>query len=303
MPPRPLDAWRVLNGAGDGAPPGLTLDWYGPWLLQCVRPNLDRVQVERWCRAAWEVLRPQGLVVKTLPGPNTKQENWLAFGERPSSIEVREGDAVFLCELCEGRSTGLYLDHRDARYLVRRYSPGSRVLNLFAYTCSFSVHAALAQAVQVTSVDVSKKALQWGRKNMTLSSLDPNRHRWFADDVRKHLKPARTPHYDLVVVDPPVFGHGSGRAFSLARDLPDLVRGAALQLKDSGVLVFSTHLRAVRWGSLVEVLRGTLAAAGRTGELLHRTGLPDWDHPVAADSPDDDRGDYLKTLVLRVGYQ
>src|SRR2546429_52057 len=81
------------------------------------------------------------------------------------------------------QATGLFLDQRDTRLHVRACSKGVEVLNLFAYTCAFSVHAALGGARRVTSVDSSRAALSRGRENMSASGLDPDAHRWFDDDA------------------------------------------------------------------------------------------------------------------------
>ncbi|MEL6185902.1 MAG: class I SAM-dependent methyltransferase, partial [Myxococcota bacterium] len=198
----------------------------------------------------------------------------------------------------DGVQTGLFLDHRETRWRARDFSAGHEVLNLFAYTCAFSVHAALAGAERVTSVDVSQRSLSWGRRNMALSGLDPNRHRWFADDVLAHLRRPRGT-YGLVILDPPVFGHGR-RPFSLERDLVRLLRGAFSQLAPGGVLIFSTHHTGLTDPVLEAACREAALGCQRTLDLIERRGLPEWDHPISGDPTPGDRGNYLRTLCLRV---
>src|SRR5262249_41175671 len=144
--------------------------------------------IRAWAEAAHEELGADGVVVKILRRTVAESTSEVIRGAPPKApIAVREDDAVFLCDLDDGISTGLFLDHHDTRPLVGAYAPGVEVLNLFAYTCAFSVHAALAGARRVTSVDVSKRALGRGRANMTASGVDADRHRWFGDDVMEFL--------------------------------------------------------------------------------------------------------------------
>ncbi|MCK6545667.1 class I SAM-dependent methyltransferase [Myxococcota bacterium] len=303
---RVLDAWRVLNGAGDGAPPGLTLDRYDRWLVLAARASVAPTTVERWAAAAKDVLPSDGLVVKTLSHVVRESTSRVVAGVLPAEpIRVREDDATFLCDLDDGISTGLFLDHHDTRPHIRPFARDVEVLNLFAYTCAFSVHAALGGAKRVTSVDVSKRALRRGRENMEASGLDPDRHRWFGDDVFEHLARLvrKAPSYGLVVADPPVFGRAHGKTFSLERELAPLVDGCLAATVPGGVVVLSTHAVALTEALLVGLVRERAAVLRRPVEVVELLGLPEWDHPAPPQglAPELDRGDYLKTLVLRVG--
>ncbi len=188
-------------------------------------------------------LSPRAIVVKTMAKRPTDSRSRVVFGSLPATpIRVREDDAVFLCELDDGVQTGLFLDHQETRFECRAYAAGVEVLNLFAYTCAFSVHAALAGAARVTSVDVSRRALERGRANMLASGLDPDQHRWFTDDVLAHLSKKRGDQpYGLILLDPPVFGRSKKRTFSLLADLDRLLAGALDRLSPGGRLLFSTH--------------------------------------------------------------
>jgi 23S rRNA (cytosine1962-C5)-methyltransferase len=302
-----VDAWRWINGAGDDAPSGLTIDCYRhegtqAWLVVGAREHLGQEEVARaWAKAAGDRVSAVGVVLKRLSRSVRESTSELIFGAPPPSpVRVREDDAVFLCELDDGISTGLFLDQREVRRRSRDFASGREVLNLFAYTCAFSVHAALAGARRVTSVDVSKKALRRGRENMSASGLDPNRHRWFDDDVFAFLARQRkkAPAYELVVADPPVFGRARGATFALERELPLLLSGCIAATAPSGVVVFSTHLLSVEQDVLVAAARAAAAGVSRSITVLETMGLPEWDHPAVSAS--DDRGNYLKTLVLRV---
>lgn len=291
------NAYRILNGPADSAPAGLTLDRYGAWLVLAARKHLDDRLVERWAEGAAEVLDLEGIVVKRL-AERPRDSSSHVIGERsPPLVQVEEGDALFEVHPDDGVQTGLFLDQRETRWRARDFAAGREVLNLFSYTCAFSVHAGLAGATRVTSVDVSHRSLSWGRRNMALSGLDPNQHRWFTDDVPSHLRRPRGS-YGLVILDPPVFGHGR-RPFSLEKDLIPLLAGALGQLEAHGVLIFSTHHTSLTDRVLDDACREASISAGHAIELVERRGLPDWDHPTAPSHAPGDRGDYLRTLILR----
>lgn len=299
-PVSPLDAHRWVNGRGDGAYPGLVLDRYADALVLQVRPTVPPAVVEAWVEASLRQLEPSVIVHKKVAreaGARTSQVVFGTLADGPTM--VREADARFECRLDDGLQTGLFLDHRDTRIYVRQWAPGVEVLNLFAYTGAFSVHAALAGALRVTNVDASKRALRWGRSNMTASGLSPDDHRWFADDVLAHLRRGVDGQYGLVIVDPPVMGRAAKRTFSLDRDMSALLSGAVRKVTRDGIVVFSTHARRWTVEALRPVVRAAARANGREVEWVDEFGLPPWDHPTASDADALDRGDYLKTLVLR----
>src|SRR5438067_1046558 len=124
-----VDAFRVMNGPADGGPSGLTIDRYARWLVLAARAEISREQAEPWAEAALDALESDGLVLKTLKVPVAKSTSRVFRGTLPEApIAVREDDAHFLCELDSGISTGLFLDHREARFFVRRFASGAEVL-------------------------------------------------------------------------------------------------------------------------------------------------------------------------------
>ena len=293
------DAFRILNGPADGGPAGVALDQYGGWLVLTARAKVDRSTVMAWAETAVSTLGAEGLVLKTLEEEARLSRSEPLFGSPPHDLMVHEGDAVFECQLDQGPQTGLFLDHRTTRWRIRPFAQGVEVLNLFAYTGSFSVHAALAGASRVTSVDIAPRALRWARRNMSHNNLDPNQHRWFTDDALDHLKRPRHT-YGLVVLDPPVFGRGR-KAFSLFKDLSLLMRGAFQQLHDGGILVVSTHHTGIGFTQLARTAELQAQHLGLEIEKLEKLGLPEWDHPTLPQSSSDaDRGDYLNTLIVHL---
>jgi 23S rRNA (cytosine1962-C5)-methyltransferase len=153
---------------------------------------------------------------------------------------------------------------------------GKDVLNLFAYTCSFSVAAAAGGANSTVSVDLSPKHLEWGRGNFVLNGLELSNHQFIRSDAFDYLRRAERQgkQFDLILLDPPSFAHGRrrGRSFSIARDLADLVAASVKVLRHGGVLMVSTNYRQLSWQSF----RGCLArgAGRRKQKLIDTPPLP-----------------------------
>lgn len=173
----------------------------------------------------------------------------LAGETLPEAVMVREHAWTLEVRLYDGLSTGIFLDQRDNREWVRRFAASRRsaaVLNTFAYTCAFSVAAAAAGAA-TTSVDVSPRYLEWGKRNFAHSGLDPAAHRFARMDTFEFLGYAARKglRYDLIILDPPSFSAGSRRKgippWSSVADYVRLVREAAGLLAPGGAMLASTN--------------------------------------------------------------
>ncbi|WP_422822405.1 bifunctional 23S rRNA (guanine(2069)-N(7))-methyltransferase RlmK/23S rRNA (guanine(2445)-N(2))-methyltransferase RlmL [Vreelandella azerica] len=164
-----------------------------------------------------------------------------ASGER---FEVQEGPARLWVNLRDYLDTGLFLDHRPVRRLLGEMAQGKRFLNLFCYTASATVHAALGGASDSVSVDMSNTYLSWAQDNFALNGLDPSRHRVIRDDCFKWLETAST-QFDLIFMDPPTFSNSKKMrdTLDIQRDHPQLVRLAMARLMPEGTLVFSNNQR------------------------------------------------------------
>ncbi|RUO55711.1 bifunctional 23S rRNA (guanine(2069)-N(7))-methyltransferase RlmK/23S rRNA (guanine(2445)-N(2))-methyltransferase RlmL [Pseudidiomarina homiensis] len=159
---------------------------------------------------------------------------------------VHEYNAQFEVNLSDYLDTGLFLDHRWARRELGRLSDGKNVLNLFAYTCTASVQAALGGAQQVTSVDLSKTYLSWGEDNFRLNGLPVRQHQFIQADCLQWLQ--RQPpqqRFDVIFLDPPTFSNSKRMqdVLDIQRDHVMLLKLAARLLKDDGVILFSNNKR------------------------------------------------------------
>jgi 23S rRNA (cytosine1962-C5)-methyltransferase len=307
-------AFRVIHGASDGWP-GWYVDRLGDFLLSQSGAPLTAAQNGELARLA-KIFSARGAYQKTLSRrirhvPASEVSPQLIFGEAaPERFEIRENGVRFELSFCEGYSVGLFLDQRDNR---RRLLTGhlaadfplfqseignrkSEILNTFAYTCGFSVCAAKAGA-RTTSLDLSRRYLEWGRRNFTLNGLDPAAHEFIYGDtfdwLRRLAKRGRT--FDAVVLDPPTFSqskvHGTFRA---EKNYGQLIAAALPVLKPDGILFAATNSADRLPEKFLADIETAVAAGKRKIRQQHYVPQPP-DYPISHDEPA-----YLKTVWLRV---
>lgn len=159
---------------------------------------------------------------------------------------VQEGGLTFRINLSDYLDTGLFLDHRITRGMVREQSARKRVLNLFAYTGSFSVYAAAGGASEVVTVDLSNTYLQWAAENMSLNGFtDPDKYKFIQADVKQFLPSIPSGTFDIIIMDPPTFSNSQRMKdiLDIQRDHPLLINQCLDALKEGGLLYFSTNFR------------------------------------------------------------
>lgn len=174
-----------------------------------------------------------------------RQQQYGKFAEHGERIAVHEGGLRFLVNLTDYLDTGLFLDHRPTRLLVREQCRDKDVLNLFAYTGAFSVHASAGGARSVTTVDLSNTYLEWARDNFRLNALDVDAHEFVAANVMEYLQTLPSRCMDIIVCDPPTFSNSKKMpgVFDVQRDHPALINQCLRLLRPDGVLYFSTNHR------------------------------------------------------------
>ncbi|HWA72249.1 MAG TPA: class I SAM-dependent methyltransferase [Polyangiaceae bacterium] len=262
------DVLRWVNGAGDQLP-GIEVDFYRGYATLAVSSvaavaragELAELLAELGARGVYLKQRAKA-DVRQLDRAELAPAAPLAGAPAEAPLIVREAGLAMNVELADGLATGLFVDQRDNRRRVRELSAGARVLNLFSYTCSFSVAAALGGASHVTSVDLSRRALRRGQDNFRLNGLDPTVHGFVCEDVLRFLERAgqRAPRFDLIVLDPPSFSSaGRGRVLKVERDYERLCGLALRVLAPLGRLVAVTNHR----GTSPAALRAMVLAAAR----------------------------------------
>jgi 23S rRNA (cytosine1962-C5)-methyltransferase len=205
--------------------------------------------------------------------------------DAPLQTTVLERAVCYGLDFGAGYSTGLFLDQRENRQFVRRMAP-RRMLNCFAYTCSFSVVAGLAGA-ETLSVDLSKKSLNRGRENFMLNRLATDRHRFIADDVLSLLPrlARRGERFDAIILDPPTFSRSrSGRAWQVEHDFEKLLLAALEVAERDAKILLSTNCTRLNERALEVMGRFCLKANRRAGSFQATAQLPDFPPGVAARS-------------------
>ncbi len=166
--------------------------------------------------------------------------------ERGARFVVNEGGLKFMVNLSDYVDTGLFLDHRLTRQMVRDTASDKRILNLFAYTGSFTVYAAAGGAASTTTVDKSATYIDWARENLELNSFTGPEHQLLRSNIRAFLDGMKShDQWDLAVVDPPTFSNtkDNEEVWDVQRDHGELLGRLARNIAPSGVVYFSTNFR------------------------------------------------------------
>jgi len=293
------NCYRLIHGEGDNLP-GLIVDIYGETAVvqsHSVGMYLSRDNV------AEAIKHVYGSTIKaiydksegTLPfkaGLNAKDE--YIYG---SSIDtpVLENGIKFNVSWEEGQKTGFFLDQRDNRELVGKYSKGRDVLNMFCYTGGFSLYALAGGANSVVSVDSSKRAMEMVDRNVATNYENDPRHTSLADDAFEHLRTIDGK-YDLIILDPPAFAKHSkvlNKALLGYRRLNAL---AFHKIKPGGILFTFSCSQVVTKEHFRNSIFTAAAISGRNVRILHQLTQPA-DHPINMYHPE---GEYLKGLVVYV---
>ncbi len=272
------DAYRVVSGAGDGLP-GVIVDRYADLAVLRVYaaawgPYLEAI-VAAIASLGWvsTVFRRYGVQrVDARSGGET-----LSGPEPAEALVVHEDGVAVLVRPREGQKTGLFLDQREHRGLVRRWAAGRTTVNLFAYTGGFSVCAALGGAAHVTTVDLAPEAIADARENFRLNGIDPDLHAFEVADAFA-FTPRQRP--DLLVVDPPSLARSKGAVSAARSAYRRLHRRCGPWVPRGGILATSSctaRLGAEVWASAVS--EGLLSSGDWS---WHWRSAEPADHPVAA---------------------
>lgn len=216
------------------------------------RHGMEDEEHEAWLQACREVLTgvleiPQDTIfMKQRQRKAGRQGQYEKFGDEKAERIVREGGLSFIINLTDYLDTGLFLDHRITRGMVREQSQGKRVLNLFCYTGSFSVYAAHGGAKSVTSVDLSKTYINWAKRNMQYNKLyNDDKHEFVHADVMEVINDLPDNTFDIIVCDPPTFSNSKRMEenFDVQRDHVVLLKKLLKASTDGGKIYFSNNYR------------------------------------------------------------
>lgn len=237
---------------------------------------------------------PERIFTRFIPRQNAERvAPVLERGDASASLEsvVTEAGVRYGIDFAAGYSAGLFIDQRHNRALLQGMGP-RRVLNTFAYTCSFSVVAALAGA-ETLSVDLSKKSLNRGRENFELNGISQEGHRFIADDVLDVLPrlERRGEKFDAIILDPPTFSRGrQGRRWQVEQGMEELLLAAMELAAPEALILLSTNCARLSGQSLERIARFGVKVNRLRGETFRESPLPDFPE-----------GEGAQTLWLRLG--
>ncbi|SFW70305.1 class I SAM-dependent methyltransferase [Chitinophaga sancti] len=221
------------------------------YVSEYTRPHgMDEENHELWLDSSLEVIAkvlevPLGNIwVKQRQRKVSRQEQYEKVSFESHEVVVHEAGLKFKVNLSDYLDTGLFLDHRITRGMVRAASKDMKVLNLFCYTGSFSVYAAAGGASEVVSVDLSKTYLAWAEENMQLNDLKGN-FQFVHADVLQYLDTLPADYFDLVVLDPPTFSNSKRMKefLDIQRDHVSILNKVLHATKPGGVVYFSNNYR------------------------------------------------------------
>lgn len=216
------------------------------------RHGMEEAEHESWLASCKKViamvteLDPELIFMKVRQRKEGKEGQYQKFDTVKQERIVPEGGLNFIINLTDYLDTGLFLDHRLTREMVRFEAEGKRVLNLFCYTGSFSVYAAKGRAKSITSVDLSKTYINWAKRNMQFNKLyDSDKHEFIQGDVMQVINELPKDTFDIIVCDPPTFSNSKKmeETFDVQRDHIPLLKKLLKACTEDGKIYFSNNYR------------------------------------------------------------
>ncbi len=232
----------------------LSIDVYEQHLYVCVyqrKHTMGQEEYKRWLEACIQTATELvGIPIEQVAVKIRAQKKGSTQYERLQQSKqffiVEENALKFKVNLTDYLDTGLFLDHRQTRMMVQQAAKGKRVLNLFAYTASFTVYAAAGGALETTSVDLSKTYLRWAKDNLELNGLLSKKHQFIQADVLQYLQQLpENQQFDLIIVDPPTFSNSKRMkgVFDVQQAHVDMLNKLLKHTSPNGMIYFSTNYR------------------------------------------------------------
>jgi len=295
-------ACRLIFSEGDFLS-GLTVDRFDDWLVvQWTSAALHRF-AGPIIEALTEQLSPRGIWLRTERGvkelENLEVEDGLLTGERPpQSLMIEENQVRYQVDLQAGQKTGFYFDQRDNRRLMETYARNGRILDLYCYTGSFAIAAAvLGESREITAVDSSAPAIELARKNAELNSVSDRIHFECADSTEfLQTRLEQGERFDVIVLDPPKFARSRSGLERAAKAYVRLNALAMEALNPDGILITCSCSGHVSREDFEQIVAQASLECGRRVQFLEQRGQA-IDHPVSAYCLETS---YLKCFVCRV---
>ncbi|MDB5049657.1 MAG: hypothetical protein JWO30_2728 [Fibrobacteres bacterium] len=296
--PARTNAYRAVFAESDGLP-GLVVDKYDKTLVaQFHTMGMDRLKplvVEGLVKAYGPktVVERSDVAIRTMEGLEDKPVGIL-HGTDVQEVEIEENGFKFLVHVIEGQKTGFFLDQRDNRQALVKYAKGRTLANCFSYTGGFSVYAA-SVAKRVVSVDISKPATEYCRRNFRLNGHAVNEGDFLAQDVFDFLKEMQPGAFDMIILDPPSFAKNKKQLTNAIKAYTTINSKALEKLPDGGILVSSSCTSHVDQSTFIKILHQSSVNTRCSLKVLESREQP-FDHPYHLSFPE---GRYLKFFILQ----
>ena len=293
------NTYRLVHGEGDRLP-GLIIDIYdNAAIIQAhsVGMHMQRKDIARQLRTLYgdKLTCIYYKSETTLPyKADLSEESGFLYG-KASDVVATENGLKFYIDWLKGQKTGFFIDQRDNRSLIEKYSQGKKVLNMFCYTGGFSVYALRGGASMVHSVDSSERAIEMTNRNIALNFPDAANHEAYATDAFSYLRDMDNS-YDLIVLDPPAFAKHKDALRNALKGYTRLNAKAMQKIKPGGILFTFSCSQAVSKDQFRLAVFTAAAQSHRFVRVLHQLHQPT-DHPINIYHPE---GEYLKGLVLYI---
>ncbi len=300
--PTQNDTYRLIHGEGDTLP-GLIVDVYGDTaVMQAHSIGMHEIRQTLAQAIVDNVSEVKNVYYKsetTLPFKAAiEPEDGYLIGSETTQLCAIENGLKFHVDWLRGQKTGFFVDQRENRTLLERYSKGKSVLNMFCYTGGFSVYALRGGAKLVHSVDSSAKAIDLTNKNVEANFPNESLHQSFDEDAFKYLNNLHTleQKYDVIILDPPAFAKHREALRNALKGYKRLNAKAFEQIKPGGILFTFSCSQVVSKEQFRLAVFSAAAESKRHVRILHQLSQPA-DHPISIYHPE---GEYLKGLVLWV---
>lgn len=295
--PKETNAYRVINGEGDGLP-GLIADYYNgavslqiyslglqPYIDIVIKALRDSLQNVKWIYQRNEIRLAKTASAKLVFGKNL-----------PTKIEFLENGLKFSTDLVNGQKTGFFLDQRENRQLIRSISKGKSLLNVCGYTGAFTVAAIAGGCKSSVTVDIAKPALDEAEANLRLNGYFNNNHKLVVSDMYDYLAKCKEKSFDIVVLDPPSMAKNRKDHDKAIRAYKKLNLEGVKAVKEGGYLYTASCTSQVSRQDFLNAVKEGIGASGRRAVIIKET-FHTYDHPTALAHSE---GSYLKGILLRI---
>ena len=294
--PDKTNAYRVINGEGDGIP-GLIADYYnGAVSLQIyslgLQPYIDIIikALRDFLQVKWIYQRNEIRLAKSASAK-------LVFGKNlPEKIEFKENGLKFSTDLVNGQKTGFFLDQRENRNLIRNISKGKSLLNVCGYTGAFTVAAIAGGCKSSVTIDIAKPALEEAENNLRLNGYLNSNHKLVVSDMYDYLSKCKEKSFDIVVLDPPSMAKNRNDHDKAIRAYKKLNQAGVKVVKEGGFLYTASCTSQISRQDFFNAVKDGIASTNRRAIIVKET-FHTYDHPISIAH---NEGSYLKGILLRI---